>query len=251
MAVVNFDTTLGLRGIVGLCEIFVANIAGLTSPLIKLFSSVCKKMFSSIDKFVSMTIGSGFGVESTINGFAFSIILVVTFNATIFGGVGGMFTSMTAAPLPPSSSAFASGIDAMGILLKLLYFQRDRGDEWFVFLNGDALDACNIRRFVNDLGEELKSRICIGCGSLAEAAAAAAARSRFNFNCSTAEGLAVAFFPAVVSSSRLKSFSDVFGTPRRSLQFVERVNSLDLSVLWIRGIDELLPKLSIVLPEPL
>lgn len=37
-----------------------------------------------------------------------------------------------------SSSTFASGIDAMELLLKLLYFHRDRGDIKFVFLYGDS-----------------------------------------------------------------------------------------------------------------
>lgn len=55
------------------------------------------------------------------------------------------------------------------------------------------------------------------------------------------------FFPAVVNSNRLKSFKDVFGTPRRSLQVVERVVSLDLlPFALIGGINVLLPKLSIV-----
>lgn len=238
-----FDTTFGLRAIVGFCEIFVANIDGLTSPFIKLFSSVCKKIFSSIDKFVSITIDSDFG---TITGFVLTIPLN-SFWTMFFGGVAGIRTSMTAAPLPHSSSAFASGIDAMGILLNVLYFQRDLGDARFVFLNGDVLDDCSIRRFVKDLGDALRSRIFIGCGSCAAAAAAvAAARSRFNFNCSTADGLAVAFFTAVVNSKRLKSFNDVFGTPKRSLHVVERVFSLDLLLLaLIDGIDVLSPKLLI------
>lgn len=240
-----FDTW-GLRAIVGFCKIFVANIAGLTSPRMKLFSSVCRKMFSSIDKFVSMTIGSAFGVESTITGLILANSLTV-FGAIGFGGVTGMCTSRTTAPLPHSSSAFASGMDAMGILLNVLYFQRDLGDARFVFLNGDTFDDCSMRRLVNDFGEALKSRIFIGCGFWAAAAAAAAARSRFNFSCSTADGLAV-FFPAVVNSNRLKSFRDVFGTPRRSLQVVERVVSLTLLLILALsgGIDVLLPKLSMV-----
>lgn len=165
MAVVAFDTTMGFRATVGFCEIFVANMAGRTSPFMKLFSSVCRNIFSSIDKLVSMTIGSAFGGESTINGFVLMISLA-SFDAVILGGVTGMCISMTTAPLPHSSSAMASGIDAMGILLNvLLYFQRDLGDARFDFLNGDAFEDCNIRRLVNDFGEEVRSRILIGCGS--------------------------------------------------------------------------------------
>lgn len=59
--------------------------------------------------------------------------------------------------------------------------------------------------------------------------------------------MGAAFFPAVVNSNRLKSFSEVFGTPKRSLQVVERVVSFDLLVLALMGgIDVLLPKLSVV-----
>lgn len=163
---VSFDTnTLGFRAIVGFCEILAANIVGLTSPLMKLFSSVCRKIFSSIDKFVSMTIESGFDVKSTNTGFVATIDPLAIFGAMCFGGVTGTCTSMTVAPLPhSSSSAFASGIDAIGILLNVLYFQRDLGDARFDFLNGDAFDDCKIRRLVNDLGEALRSRIFIGCG---------------------------------------------------------------------------------------
>lgn len=125
----------------------------------------------------------------------------------------------------------ASGIDAIVFLLNALCFHRDRGEEIFVFLNGGTLPPCRIRRFVNDLGEPLSSRIFSGCCSKL--------KSRFTLSCSTAEGFKGGRLPAVVSNSFLKSFNVVLGVPKRSLQVVDRRESF---CLLIRLIDSL-PKL--------
>lgn len=135
-----------------------------------------------------------------------------------------------------SSSAFDSGIDDIGVLLKLLNFQRDRGDIKFDFLYGDDDDGCacwKTRRFVNDFGDELRSSIFI---------AVAFMDSCFNFNCSTADGFTFKGFRLVAfNKSFLKSFNDVFGVPNRSLHVV-CCGSIDL--LLTCDIAVLFPKLN-------
>lgn len=116
-----------------------------------------------------------------------------------------------------SSSTLASGIDDICDLLKLLYFQRDRGDITLIFLYGDEDDCWTCwkrRRFVNDLGEPLRSSICTGV--IFSAAC-------LSFNCSTADGfcIGIIFLLVAFKSNFLKSFSDVFGEPKRSLHMVD------------------------------
>lgn len=164
--------------------------------------------------------------------FAFSSIFSMHFcsDFSLLVKMSAVFPSLLA--ISSSHSLFASGIDAIEYLLKLLYL-RERGDIKFDFLYGDdELDVavcCKTRRFMNDLGEELKSRIFIG-------------DSCFNFNCSTADGFVVNFLLVAFKRSRLKSFKEVFGTPRRSLHVV--VCALFVALLNVTcDIVVLLPKL--------
>lgn len=86
---------------------------------------------------------------------------------------------------------------------------------------------------MNDFGDELKSSIFIGDDAFSA--------SCFNFNCSTAEGFADNFCLFVAfKSNLLKSFSEVLGTPSRSLQVV--VWALIGLPNVTCEIDELLPK---------